>query len=166
MLIVIEGVDGSGKSTLFNELKSSLYDTWAISRNGRVRIEDDLVGLLEWLWAAPSFQPILMDRHPLISEKVYGPILRNRDLTLNLTEDLKSRSYRRIHTIIYCCPPFKTIEENIMKLRQMKGINENLKQLVFAYETEMVRFRYDNNMNVILYDYTKMDLNELLEQLE
>lgn len=116
-MIVVEGPDGAGKTSLI-KLLNQVYD---IPIAPRVVSKDTeaMVDLQKWVDddLDKGFQRVIYDRYRLISEPIYGPILRNKseagfDKLSWLAPRLK-RFYDLKPTIIYCLPPLETVLSNI-----------------------------------------------------
>src|ERR687883_686991 len=77
-MIIVEGPDGGGKTTLITKL-SDLFDLpiaeRVVSKEARA-----MVDLVQWTErnVSEGSQHTLFDRHRLISEPIYGAILRDR----------------------------------------------------------------------------------------
>lgn len=116
-MIVVEGPDGSGKSTLVRRLQRDL----GLPVAPRVVGSDTLalVDLTRWTEENVNrgFVPMIFDRHRLISEPIYGPLLRGgRDrkfLNLAWMSDMTWRFYAANPIVIYCIPAVETVCRNI-----------------------------------------------------
>lgn len=117
-MLIVEGPDGSGKSTLVRRLSKDLNLPVA----SRVVSADTtaLVDLAEWTErnVAAGFQHTIFDRHRLVSEPIYGPILRPRQETKFLDFGWMSnvvwQFYQAKPVIIYCMPDLRTVWANIV----------------------------------------------------
>lgn len=118
-MIIVEGPDGSGKSTLVNKLAQEL----------RLPVADKVVSadlqamtdLVKWTEdnVARGFQPTIFDRHRLISEPIYGPILKPRQDEHFCDSGWLSQQlwlfYGCKPIIIYCLPDIRTVRENVAR---------------------------------------------------
>lgn len=118
-MIIIEGPDGSGKSTLVNKLAQEL----------RLPVADKVVAsdttamtdLVKWTEdnVARGFQPTIFDRHRLISEPIYGPILKPRQdpsfCDLSWLSQQLWLFYGCKPVIIYCLPDIRTVRANVAR---------------------------------------------------
>lgn len=149
MLIAIEGPDGSGKSTLIAYLKEALKgNVLYLTRSGRF---ESLNGLRRFhsslLLMNESFTHVILDRHPLISEYVYGTILRNGGLVGRMSPEDIRRNIQPVG-VIYCDTSLETILETHRYSIQMKGVDkETLPQIHQRYSDVMEvlkpQFTYD-----------------------
>ena len=70
-MIIVEGPDNSGKSTLIQALASQLK--LPMARTYRMpQTEEDIQRWHNWANAAPH--PLILDRHPAISDLIYSPL--------------------------------------------------------------------------------------------
>lgn len=160
-IIVVEGVDGSGKTTLLDKLRLSngprrYYNL--IRHSCRPLKPNDVYDFLTWIEerAMAGTPHRIVDRHPLISEPIYGPILRGEDLT-NFTKSYRlARLKMSVDKVIYCCPPLETIKKNLSVQPQLEGVARRIEELVAAYDDAM-RELTANKVTVIYYDYTAED---------
>lgn len=140
-MIIVEGPDGGGKTTLLKRLAKDL--DLKIAPRVVNRKAEPMVDLVQWvhLNLRQGFQPMLFDRHRLISEPIYGPALRNSiqtgfDDPIWLNEALFRLYFRVKPVVIYCLPPFDVVWENVMKDEDnsiFHGWGEALKHVYWAY---------------------------------
>ena len=138
-LIIVEGCDGTGKTTLIQALAADLNLPIIKSFKPQSRAHIDQFD--NWAKACPRIP--LCDRHSAISDIVYGKVLRGgtpSDLDL-------ARSKLRNNFVVYCCPPLTAVQNNVHVEPQMKGVKEQLRQIYNAYEELMEelepQFTYD-----------------------
>lgn len=165
-VIVVEGVDGSGKTTLMDNLRLAngprRYYT-LIRHSGRpLKIRDvkDFLGSLTVSYGMLR----IIDRHPFISEPIYGPILRGVDMTGDWSEDRKIQVLKNtVDRIIYCRPPLPRIVQNLDNNPQLSGVKERITSLVTAYD-RMMNILIHEGIRVIEYDFTS-DLSADYEKM-
>jgi hypothetical protein len=158
-MIVIEGPDGAGKTTLLKHLQHTFPEIetaprFSSSEGGPVQSLGIKVAtdLNSW-WAKPLH---FYDRHPFISELIYGPILRS-EVKDNLHKvdfaALQDKFYSK-SLIIVCLPGEHTCRKNLDKEPQLAGVGEKYTQIYRAYQA-FLRNRTSQtlNPNVIWYDY-------------
>jgi len=171
MMIVIEGMDNSGKTTLQRQLQSLLggegYITVSKKSPGPLPGEE----LVDWthqeLTEMKPGELVIYDRFPIISETVYGTELRNFNVFLSprVPEETREKAkeavdlfHRNGPLIIYCRPSKDTIIEFDQR-DQMEGVKENASDLLTQYDDlimEMASSKdpHDNSAwNIIFYDY-------------
>ncbi len=163
-MIIIEGADGSGKSTL---LKCLVKDTGLPAHE---RASDSVKGPLDDLygWTEKDVttwhkQPLsIYDRHPLVSEHIYGRYVRN-NLRPGFEMTNEKLGYMRKHLrqnalVIVCLPPFRVVQENVADEAiafQMPGVVENIQHIYDVYQMIPVMWPLDSH--VCTYDYTVPD---------
>lgn len=131
-MIIVEGMDNTGKSTLIRRLGEDLHLTQVRHSPKLPWVSSDL---MQYLWALGNFDrgmmgKIILDRWPPVSEMVYSKVLRG-----GCNWDLRSH-YRGEHLVIWCNPS----EEVVLSFGnrpQMDGVIEKGKELIKAYKLEM-----------------------------
>lgn len=152
-LIVVEGVDASGKSTLLENARIAIKKKYflLLRHSCRPLIPADVHMFLH---AAENMGiDTIVDRHPYISEPIYGPLLRGHNLIDDITTDENALRHlaKTVDRIIYCRPRRFKIVANLEKLPQLVGIKEKIEKLIDAYDQRMgILQRY---VSVIPYDY-------------
>lgn len=164
-MIIVEGPDGAGKSTLIRQL-SAEFD---LEIAPRVVSKDtkDLTDLQQWVNRnlAEGFQFKLFDRHRLISEFCYGPTLRPKQRP-GFTEYLwVYHSLRRLYmevqpVIIYCLPPLDRIKLNLENDADNEVVHDYIEQIYAAYLERSVMDHLVMPNNVVVWDYTQDDILE------
>lgn len=142
-MIVVEGCDGTGKSSLVKLLSAQLnvpiHGRACTSQGGPIK------DLFEW--AAQDVdtfhtQPCAVyDRHPFISEYIYGPIARGRIDSRFHGQQARSitRKFAYNALVIYCDPGMKAVSSNIRHTsqNQMPGVNDNADAIYLSYASLM-----------------------------
>lgn len=158
-MIVIEGPDGSGKTTLIHEIKTQFPVT--IAPRVVTKDAEAMVDLVQWIEEdnAKLNQGVLYDRHRLISETIYGPILR--DEPQPGFDDIKwlgqqmSLFYGKKPVVIYCLPPWPVVMENQFSLP--KGCTTQ--QARSIYNLYVARAAVDEAYKrAWIYDYTSSSM--------
>lgn len=161
-LIIVEGCDGAGKTTLINKLQKDL--NLITIKSPRPRDYKDCKDLLARTLLLAERTNVICDRIGIISEPIYGPICRN---TLGFPP--KSETERILMAInpiiIHCNPPIHACLENIKSESQMPGVENNLIRLHEAYNEWMGMLSHDSHF-VIEYDYLADSYQVLLEEVQ
>jgi len=151
-MIIVEGMDNSGKSKLAEHLAEKFKLPLIKSPKNRQRL---LENALTTLMLNPE---AVMDRFSVISEMVYGPILRRKtvfdDHVLGQWIFFMNKLVRCKPLIFYCRPP----EEKIFDFgdrEQMEGVKEHGKELLGAYDALMNSWA--GRLLIIKYDFTLPD---------
>lgn len=168
-MIIVEGPDGSGKSTLVTTLAQRLRLPVA----GKVVGSDTqpLVNIREWTEdnVARGFQPVIFDRHRLISEPIYGPAMRKRQdadfYDLTWLSSMMWQFYQAKPIIIYCLPDILTVRENV--LREDTDNSAVKDHIVAIYAGYVARASLDFTKGVgRLYNYKTTRLDDLVGWVE
>lgn len=159
-MIIVEGPDGAGKTTLIR----ALVDGTGLEVAPRVvsKGAEAMVDLVKWTEynVRAGWQPIIYDRHRLISEPIYGPILRERfEQKFDNPEWLHEMFftfYQRVKPlIIYCIPPFPAVWKNVQDDDDNKVVQDkkNIRAIYGAYlnRAMLEGILYDR---AFIYDYT------------
>lgn len=163
-MIVVEGPDGAGKTTLIEHL-SRFLDIRVAPRVVSKEAEA-MVDLKRWVEnnVRLGWQETIFDRHRLISEPIYGAAMRTKfEPGFNDPQwfyEALFRFYRAEPLVIYCLPPYEIVWENIM------GDNDNavfhqqgglVKQIWSAYLNKAMTDQVLRTRNTWVYDYTRHD---------
>jgi hypothetical protein len=130
--IIVEGMDGAGKTTLVDKLAKQ-FDLVTITRpKGRP--------LGEW-WAEelerPEDAPVPIHDRFFYSELVYGPVLRKSIEADPYVVDNVTWFLRHVALLIYVRPHTDVLAETITHNKQMKGVRANADRLLDAYDKVM-----------------------------
>lgn len=160
-MIIVEGPDGSGKSTLIKQL-SDRYD---LQVNERVVSKDGAPMTDLKLWVernlAQGFQYKLFDRHRLISEFVYGPVFRKEQkpefLDLTWSSIMLQTMYNDVQpVIIYCLPPLEVVTANIIESGEKNTfVLEHIDAMYMAYVHRIALDWSNHGGRVVVWDYTR-----------
>jgi hypothetical protein len=157
-LVIVEGPDGSGKSTLIERLRrESKRHFLVIHRANPPRTRADLAGAADLLTAASySEVDVICDRHPFISEPIYGLTLRGASLLEGLFSPgaVRATLCDTVGRIIYCRPPIESIVECAKNREQLAGVHEKILTLIEAYDEMFSRIRLENLVPTLYYDWT------------
>lgn len=162
-MIVVEGPDGAGKTT-FIELLSRYTDLpvapRVVSKNAEA-----MVDLRQWVHdnIQDGWQELIFDRHRLISEPIYGPVLRDEFepgfSDLGWFYAMLEAFYKIKPVIVYCLPPFELVWKNVMSDDDNRIFHKNgraLRQIWSAYLNKACT-DYALGKHIIIYDYTADD---------
>lgn len=133
MLLIVEGPDGAGKTTLISSLRKKLSKPSISLRRGGRRLSRDGIRDFHLLISEINdfglFNWVILDREPLLSESIYGSVIR-RDLDAPSTHEV-IEAYKRLppFIMIYCMNPTKPDVEP-----QMEGVLESLGDLQREYD--------------------------------
>lgn len=154
MIIIVEGMDNAGKTTLCQFLAKQLRAVYI--KVERPRRAVDLLAYQHILETANAYSGMVVtDRHVAISEPIYGPICRGKH---DLKQEEIDLCANRFQALIYCRPPLALIMKTIAERPQMSGVEEHTEQLVEAYDIwwrQQLRARqkHAGNESLFLYHY-------------
>lgn len=158
-MIILEGPDGGGKTTLLNRL---CKDTGLPAHE---RASDSVAGpkvdLYAWtvrdMHSWRNSKVSIYDRHPLTSEHIYGPTVRH-DLRpgFEMGNAYLAEMRRQLRTqalVLICLPPFEVVEQNVKnEIEQMPGVIENIRHIYDCYVAMLHVWPLDSH--IARYDYT------------
>jgi len=152
-MIIVEGVDNAGKSLLVRELGKKLK--WTTVKNHRIATTPEkFVGIISELAVVSEtlHGKVIFDRHPIISEMVYGPAIRQ----LSLIQPSVALAYlaRTGSKILFCCPPISSIRSGFHLRPQMSGVEYHLEDLAAEYAELMWALGKDG-IPILYFDYTE-----------
>jgi hypothetical protein len=136
-VLVFEGPDGAGKTTLIK----AFQEAFDIPVASRVVSKETtaLVNLRIWVDANldAGFQNTIFDRHRLISETIYGPILRSEPQPgfgeIAWLAPRMKRFYEIEPIIIYCLPSLDQIKANLFGDNDNAAVFAHIEQIYSAY---------------------------------
>ena len=147
-VIILEGADGSGKTTLANQLRDKLG--YQIVKTGPPRPDENVFKSYtnSLLAAVESGQPTVIDRH-YMGEAIYGPLLRGKDRLGLQGRDLIERlvSARGV-TLVICAPPWSALVKGWKGKDDLLKRQEQLRKVNDAYLAEAER------LGLMIYDWT------------
>lgn len=149
-MIILEGVDNSGKSSLAAILEKELQIPVVHSTRPPEDPKAAYWAAMEQLGA----QLIIADRVTVISELIYGPALRGGSVLGKYHAPALYELMNRDYLIINCRPPTDVILDNKGR-EQMEGVVENHLKLIQGYDRVMVDLKRFGGCKVLDYDWTK-----------
>jgi thymidylate kinase len=166
-MIIIEGPDGSGKTTLINRLNFDRRRLKSIRGGvGGTRFNGSGDGVAGWGGNDPALlaytrkvieagtAPIAYDRFHL-SERVYGPILRAKQELSDGDLELLTAFLRETRVkVVMCLPPLAVSLANVMQNGRERPHYQTEEFLQEAY----AEFERLAPWATIVYDYTRHDL--------
>lgn len=176
MIVIVEGMDGTGKTTLVQQLAHHLdmkpkkfVKSSGPDEDCRITLVASTISEINELeTASAEGRPIkrLYDRFPLISEAVYGPILRGRNCFGGLYYPLRGRLLALKTAIIYCRPNRDVIQANVQQAPQMSGVLEHFDELLDAYDKLFEELtETPGNSYITVFDYTQDEVRELINKI-
>lgn len=174
--LIIEGPDASGKGTLIEHIQKqwprwTTEDRAADSLTGPRGYLDDYVDRAEVSMSLRSAYPHMYDRHPLISEPIYGPIIRGCMDSKNPTTNFNDMTWmmkrydfiRENCLVLFCLPPLKYVLNNLNATApgHMPGVVDNATRLYWQYHAMAAAWP----KNIHVYDYTRQSCKDTVVNL-
>lgn len=167
--IIVEGPDGSGKTTLVNQL---VIET---KYKRAPRFSHSTGGPMEFLYEATitdmkaqRSERLIYDRYPSISEPIYATTLEGRtlDKRFHSPEYIQARQkfYTHAHLII-CLPPFEVVKSMVQSSDQLEGVKEKIAELYGSYDIFAATIERIFPGKLTVYDRTRDKLSELLKEI-
>ena len=131
-MIIVEGVDASGKSTLVKFLAQALRLPVQGSE-GPPHYEGEMEKRIQRYSTLP---PTIFDRHPIISQSIYGSMRSHRDTFDSKWHDWLYNEKKPF--IIYCDPGERGLTGHV---RNTVDTDEHLEQVRISYDTLRLHYR-------------------------
>lgn len=165
-MIIVEGPDGSGKTTLIKQLQER-YPDLEIAPRVVSQQAQEMTDLQVWVNEnlMQGFQYKIFDRHRLISEFIYGPVLRNQMRPGFTNWQWVSWSLRRFYRevdpiIIYCLPPLYVVKLNIVDDPDNEVVWDHIEAIYTGY-LQRAAIDATQHEKTLIWDYT---LDYIVEQ--
>jgi len=162
-VIMVEGPDGGGKSTLISKIHRDGVDNGdLIFHNGLYPTPDDAYS--SYLGQLNAFEEGACDRlildRSVISQMIYGAVMRNEPLNYEMTDKIQAKFLQLNGIIILCLPPLKVCMQNWRaRNAQNKEYVTKSKKMIQIYGLYSA---VSEAFNLIKYDYTTDEVpNEL-----
>lgn len=166
-MIIVEGPDGGGKTSLIERVKT----TFSIEQGPKA--SDSITGpvndLTKWVdrdvlsWCSSPLK--IYDRHPLISEPVYATCVRGKIDSKFTTPWLRNRLnlMRSMSLVIWCIPPFEVVEKNVNRSDspQMAGVQHSIHLIWMLYSMHASMWTGPS----LVHDYTQANTDPRDTQL-
>jgi hypothetical protein len=150
-IVILEGPDGGGKSTLAKELLAGPCKGWRYEHNGTYEgmSSFDLFKEYTAQLMAGRHEGILLDRS-FDSEGIYGPVIRKEDRLGKLGRKLLNRLCSAVGAVQVVCLPPKAVAENNWQEKVTDYVKKELawNKVYDRYEELVQDPRY------VRYDYT------------
>ena len=176
-VIIVEGPDGSGKTTLIKNLQNRfVIKNLKAKRHGPPVDAEDLYERTKDLLMEATHSNVncIIDRFGLIGEQIYGPICRGKDLWVDIPEK-RQEIFSAFNTlnpfIIYCRPPANIIAnlsnhevKEYDTPEHLKSLHENQALIIRSYDNFFANWK---SYNFFIWDYTKPEnYYDLVKRLE
>ena len=153
MLIILEGADGSGKTSLATRIRKDLDEYTLFLKSSGPPSIGQLADVIGWLASVPTRIPLVCDRLSVISEYVYGPIIRGKCLHGLTPEQIANWLRARPSLVIHCRPSYSALAAGVRKEVQMDGVILNHRHIIKGYD-ELMGLLREEGAEIKPYDYT------------
>lgn len=159
-MIVVEGPDGSGKTTLIKRLVQLIaLECVPKAVSSEMNAEVDLSVYIE-KQLNRGFGPRLYDRFALISGPIYGPLFGMRPPN-DIFQDFGqlaswlSRFYAIEPLVIYCLPHHERVAANLWASEDFTNRDqvENFMQAYWSYKMKVADMMNNSDRHAFIYDY-------------
>ena len=160
--IIVEGPDGSGKSTLMEHLAINYGSRVAWIAGFKHQYEEP--NYVKWLTYQMTREDnglIPMHDRLFYSELVYQPIFRPEDMVIpGIFADSVKEILRREAFLIYCHVPYDQLVKYATNKEQMPGVMDNLRKIYQGYQNVMAEEapHYMKLRHYAAYDFTRGDV--------
>lgn len=162
-MIIVEGPDGGGKTTLIKQILNQ-YPSLKRAPRASEGVAGPVSDLFDWTsrdvnsW---DIRPLsVYDRHPVISEYIYGPIIRESLDERFHTSGLRRR-VSRTALVIVCLPPLEVVRASVSDERDMPGVATHIDAIWHLYAS--LRACWPGWSGLLFHDYTRAggDLSQI-----
>ena len=158
-MIILEGPDGGGKSTLAARLHRD-YD-YAIVKTGPPALDEDTTAAyLSALYTALARPGLTIFDRLHLGEAIYGPLLRSTDRMgasgLKVIERAIAENGVRL---LICCPPWETLKIGWRSKPDLLKTEAQLRHVYEAYVGHAVR------LCLVCYDWTAPDAEARVKEI-
>ena len=176
-MIIIEGMDGSGKTFLAQQLSLRLGNApikrLIVTSHGPddydLLVKRTKVVLTELHDQVTQNQRpvVIYDRFPLISEPIYGTILRGRNCFGDEWLPLINLLLSLDPIVVYCRPGIKFILQNLQETadNQKEGVVSKARELINAYDKLMSWLQMKTHLlrsgRVLVYSYNMDEVRDV-----
>lgn len=157
-MIIVEGPDGAGKSTLVAAItkayklkvgKRATKNRDFLYKTTRQDTYTALAGA-----AKHNLPPVVWDRLYFSEFAYYRVVGRPCEFSPH-DQIIVERMIPAVALVIWCLPPFSMVKDNVAKSHQMKGVKKNLYDIYTSYELMFSRAVMSGVGNHVKYDYTR-----------
>lgn len=163
-MIIIEGPDGAGKTTLIQRILEDWGEEFTLQPRAVTSEAKSLVPIGQYIETelARGFGPRVYDRFALISSPMYLPLPNPTFVDPMTNVDWLRGQYNKLDivdpAIIYCLPPFDVAMENVREDVSSEVMWPYAETIYNNYVAFIARHWSTSSM---VYDYTNPDLLRL-----
>jgi len=161
-MVIVEGVDNTGKTTLIDNLCRDLPLLNRIPKTPGPAPEEVMWAFSKEYLGKPINQTrnMIFDRFHTLSELVYGPVIRGK-IALSPDKVAWINDHLKLHRplLIYCNRPIDRILSSFDEREQLEGVKDKIENLQLGYEGIIQSMSFDWFTR---YDYEQDSYPELL----
>jgi hypothetical protein len=165
-MLIVEGPDGGGKTTFIQELNEVLG--WPIAPRVVAKDTSTEISLKSWVEnnVQQGWQRKIYDRHRLISEPIYGPIVRGcladgfDDFPWYVHQWNMLVNYVQPF-IIWCLPPIEVVVENVTNDPDNAVVESHIRQIYWQYWSAAAKYPGAHGG----WDYTERGSDTTLQRI-
>ena len=153
-LIIFEGSDGSGKSTLIKKLTSVVPNNYIVNHNGVYKSREVAFAAYNSQLNTPPDSQLLLDRS-YISELIYGNVIRGEDNSKIKKEVSKLEERINLYykpLVVFCNPPLETVL-NTWEGRTVDEYVKRKEKITQIYNEYQLIDKY-TSLPIVEFDYT------------
>ena len=163
MLIIVEGMDNTGKTTLINRLADDLK-LLVMGNRRRPSRSEDILHYTFHLTELSQCYDVIIDRWSAISEPIYGPICRGTSWPDMATQTALMEHISMLRPLLIYCRPEDQVVLDFGDRSQMEGVIQNAEALLKEYDQKM---EWVNGwISVMNYDYATHEYVDILSQVK
>lgn len=166
-MVIVEGCDNAGKTTLVQRLSDELKLLTVLNRR-RPRSLQQSWDYLTRIMPAMAYLPTVVDRFMAVSEPIYGPICRGERLysLADIVHQFKfvTKSLGDHPPLLVYCRPSNERILNFGDRPQMAGVIQNAQALIEAYDGQIGWLRDTVPLPVVRYDFDRGGAYEQVKQ--
>jgi len=170
MILILEGPDGAGKTTLAETLRQRFQNNGMVhivKHGPYTGVEPEHLCRIYFRAMSPALtfnDTVIMDRS-WISEPIYGEVYRNGANRIDVPRKrmLERVALSRGAVVIHCQPDFEVCAETFEKRTEEEYLDD-ISQLEQVYD-EYEALPLITNLPTVHYDYTRDTVDELLDKV-
>ena len=164
-MIIVEGPDGAGKTTLINRINAEWGGQFVVQPRSVSKDAVSLVALDDYIEQelGKGFGPRLYDRFALISSPCYAGLpnrtFRGRMMDVDWLQMVHYQLWQIDPVVIVCLPPLDVVVANITGDDDNKVVQDDIEEIYIHY-LNFIALQVNNN-SLRVWDYTQANQQKL-----
>ncbi len=171
-MIIIEGPDGTGKTTLAKKLRvalglssNAILHSGPPTKTGPHNVSGAWVDYTGVVFSSETPVNAVMDRF-IYGERVYGPLLRNdRRFTIVHQRMIERLLFSTRSVVVFCLPPYEQARDNWKARREAKGELITDERVYEQTYQEFERIRREVQLPCIVWDPFLWPVEDLVKAI-